>query len=119
VDDLNWPLEHLGKLFTGEAAHSDGCVRFLAIRCFSLQTRMGEAHRNHLIKQSLGAICGCDIPMNFGHLLSGEPLILDGWAFPLIERKRLEDWYDDEDNPDTYFSGTNDFKLHLHSQDLR
>ena len=87
--NLYWPLTPLSKLFL--TPHPDTGARLLAIRCYALQSGMGEVEREKLEKQVLGDICGVDCPIECGQDIDGTAKELDGWLLPVLEIKRITD----------------------------
>jgi midasin len=105
---LYWPLTPLSKLFL--TPHPDTGVRLLAIRCYALQSGMGEVDREKLEKQVLGETCGIDCQVECGQDIDGTIKEFDGWLLPVLEIKRitdarnalitdLQDFYSVEDGP--------------------
>ncbi|KAF9533063.1 hypothetical protein CPB83DRAFT_903057 [Crepidotus variabilis] len=83
----NWPLVPLSKLMWTPDLHNG--VRLLAIRCYSLQSQMGEAERLKIEKEILGEPCGVDCPLNYGQDLNGADIEVDGWIMPVTEVNRI------------------------------
>ncbi|KAH8085408.1 midasin [Cristinia sonorae] len=102
---LSWPLKPLSLLMW--APHPDPGVRFLAIRCYALQSGMGEAERVKTEKQIIGEVAEMDCPIYYGQNIDGSPAFLDGWLLPLIDTERVvktrqallepQDYYTSED----------------------
>lgn len=86
---LYWPLTPLAKLF--HTPHPDMGVCLLAIRCYALQSGMGDAERENLEKQVLGEICGVDCQIGCGQDIDGTTKEFDGWLLPVLEVKRITD----------------------------
>jgi hypothetical protein len=86
---LFWPLSALSQLFW--TPHPDTGVRLLAIRCYALQSGMGEAEREKLEIEVLGEICGVDCPIDYGQEVDGGRKEVDGWILPITEAKRVTD----------------------------
>ncbi|KAF8340373.1 uncharacterized protein EI90DRAFT_3012262 [Cantharellus anzutake] len=87
---FHWPLSSLVTLIeTKEAAPS---VRFLAIRCYALQTGMAERERESLEHSNLGGLGNVDVPVARGLRYVGdqvEPDVVDGWNLFLLEEQRI------------------------------
>ncbi|KAI0060319.1 hypothetical protein BV25DRAFT_1871299 [Artomyces pyxidatus] len=88
-EHLSWSLEPLSKLLW--APHPDPGVRYLAVRCYSLQSRMGEAEREKLEKELVGSDSDIDCPVEFGEDADGQRRLVDGWLLPIIEAKRVHE----------------------------
>jgi midasin len=86
---LDWPLEPLSRLFW--APHPDLGVRYLAIRCYAMQSGMSEAEREKLENALIGSIAHAECPLEFG-INHGTVSIIDGWLLPVIEAQRIHDW---------------------------
>lgn len=86
---LNWPLAPLTKLMWTPGVYNG--VRLLAIRCYSLQSQMGEAERLKIETEILGEPCSVDCPLDFGQDLSGVDIRVDGWIMPVTEIQRIRD----------------------------
>ncbi|KAI5834423.1 P-loop containing nucleoside triphosphate hydrolase protein, partial [Schizophyllum commune Tattone D] len=90
-----WSLSHLSKLMWSE--NSDGGARLLAIRCYALQSGMGEAERERIEKQIFGEVGGPDCPLEYGVDEQGNTIITDGWLMPLRELQRVQNARNDMD----------------------
>ncbi|KAJ7156010.1 midasin nuclear AAA ATPase [Mycena crocata] len=77
---LLWSLSPLSRLIW--TPEMDNGVRLLAIRCYSLQSGMGEAERATLEREVLGEPCVADCPLECG---------VDAWALPVMEAKRIQE----------------------------
>ncbi|KAI0304299.1 hypothetical protein B0F90DRAFT_1235453 [Multifurca ochricompacta] len=86
---LDWPLDLLSRLFWPQ--HPDPGVRYLAIRCYALQSGMSEAEREKLENTLLGSMADAECPLEFGIDVHGCPNIIDGWLLPVIEKQRIHD----------------------------
>ncbi|TFY72597.1 hypothetical protein EVG20_g419 [Dentipellis fragilis] len=84
---LGWPLSPFSRLIWDP--HPDNGVRFLAIRCYALQSGMGEAERGTLEEEVVGKDSEVDCPLEFGQNINGEANIVDGWILPILEARRL------------------------------
>jgi midasin len=71
--------------------HADAGVLFLAIRCYCLQSGMGEAERVKMEKQVIGDVSERDCPITYGMDIDGTMLQMDGWTFPAFEVRRISD----------------------------
>ena len=86
---LDWPLEHLSRLFW--APHPDSGVRYLAIRCYAMQSGMCEAEREKLENTLIGSMAHADCALEFGQDVHGNTNFIDGWLLPVIETQRIHD----------------------------
>ncbi len=86
---LNWPLTSLSQLIW--APHPDNGVRFLAIRCYALQTGMMEAERVKMETEIIGAMGEVDFQVNHSETVDGTTQLVDGWVMPIIEATRVVD----------------------------
>ncbi|KAJ6531011.1 hypothetical protein B0H10DRAFT_2171534 [Mycena sp. CBHHK59/15] len=99
---LLWSISPLSVLIWTPGM--DSGVRFLAIRCYSLQSGMGEAEREKLERATLGDVCGVDCPLDFGRNLDGSRKEMDGWIMPVFEVKRVQDMRNAiVENPQTFY----------------
>ncbi|KAF5382460.1 hypothetical protein D9615_002742 [Tricholomella constricta] len=85
---LTWPLSPLSHLIW--TPHLDNGVRLLAIRCYALQSGMGEAEREVMEKDVLGEPYGVDCQMEYGTNVDGSRVEVDGWIMPVIELQRIK-----------------------------
>jgi len=85
---LDWPLEFLSRLFS---PHRDLGVRYLAIRCYAMQTGMCEAEREKLENTFIGSKVNAECPLEYGLDLHGRVHVIDGWLLPVIETQRIHD----------------------------
>jgi midasin len=90
---LIWPLTPLSLLIW--TPHLDNGARLLAIRCYALQSGMGEAEREKMERHVLGDICGVDCQLDYGQNIDGSRKEVDGWIMPVIELQRVRDMRDD------------------------
>lgn len=86
---LIWPLSPLSIIVW--TPHLDNGVRLLAIRCYALQSGMGEAEREALEREILGEPCGVDCQVEYGQSVNGSKKEVDGWIIPVIELNRIKD----------------------------
>jgi midasin len=86
---FDWPLEPLSRLFW--EPHPDPGVRYLAIRCYALQSRMSEVEREKLEKSLIGSMDHAECPLEFGINVHGRVNIIDGWLLPVVETQRIHD----------------------------
>ncbi|TFK40741.1 midasin nuclear AAA ATPase [Crucibulum laeve] len=84
-----WPLAPLSNLMWTQ--HLDNAVRLLAVRCYALQSGMGEGEREKVEREILGEPCGVDCLLEYGHDTNGSILMVDGWIMPVIEVKRVNE----------------------------
>jgi len=87
--NLLWPLSPLSKLFW--TPHLDTGVQLLAIRCYAMQSGMGEAEREKLETEILGEACGIDCQIGYGENIDGSSSDMDGWIMSAFEAKRIID----------------------------
>lgn len=88
-DWLDWPLEPLSRLIW--TSHLDPGVRYLAIRCYAMQSGMSEAEREKLENALIGSMAHKECPLEFGLNLHGQVNVIDGWLLPVIETQRIHD----------------------------
>ncbi len=86
---LDWPLEPLSRLFW--TPYPDAGVRYLAIRCYALQSGMSELEREKLENTLVGSIATAECPLEFGVDVCGRVVTVDGWLLPVIEMQRIYD----------------------------
>ena len=93
-DMFSWPLMPLSTIIWSKKM--DNAAKLLAIRCYAVQSAMGEAERETLEREVLqGEPFGPDCPLEYGKSLDGEKSIVDGWMLPVIERERVQKWRND------------------------
>lgn len=93
-DMFLWPLIPLSSVIWSEGV--DNGAKLLAIRCYAMQSGMGEAEREVLERQVLqGEPFVPDCPLEYGRKLDGEQWVVDGWMLPVIERDRILNWRHD------------------------
>lgn len=88
-----WPLTPLSLLIW--TPYLDNGARLLAIRCYALQSGMGEAEREKMERKVLGEICGVDCQLDYGQSIDGSRKEVDGWIMPVIELERVRDMRQD------------------------
>ena len=114
---LIWSLSPLSLLVW--TPHLDNGVRLLAIRCYALQSGMGEAEREKIECQVLGQICGVDCQLEYGQNIDGSLIEVDGWIMPVTELQRVRDMREDiVTTQHDYFAVEGDFSLPICSSDL-
>ncbi|KAJ7432805.1 P-loop containing nucleoside triphosphate hydrolase protein [Mycena galericulata] len=86
---LLWSLSPLSRLIWTPGM--DNGIRFLAIRCYSLQSGMGEAERETLERTVLGERCAVDCPIEYGQNLDGSRKEMDAWVMPVFEVRRIQE----------------------------
>lgn len=86
---LDWPLEPLSLLFW--TPHPDAGVRYLAIRCYALQSGMSELEREKLENTVVGSMATTECPLEFEVDVCGRVITIDGWLLPIIEMQRIYD----------------------------
>ena len=98
----SWPISTLAKIFT--APEIDTGARLLAIRCYFLQSGMGEAERVKLEQRYVGDVGTVDCPISYSVNIDGSIYALDGWLLPAAEATRIADFWKSsaEDVPDYY-----------------
>ncbi|KAI0916947.1 hypothetical protein AcW2_007206 [Taiwanofungus camphoratus] len=102
---LLWSLSPLAKLIW--APHPDNGVRFLAIRCYALQSGMMEGERVKMEREVIGDVGEVDCHISFGTSMDGSRIIIDGWVMPAIEVQRVVDARNAHLEPQDYFSSEN------------
>jgi midasin len=88
-NEASWPLHPFTTLF--RAAHPDAGVRFLAIRCYSLQSRMLEGDREALEKELIGDIAKMEVPILFEELPDRQTKHVEACLFVVTESRRVHD----------------------------
>lgn len=117
---LRWTLAPLSNLIY--TPHLDNGVRLLAIRCYSLQSGMGEEERCNLEREILGEPCSVDCNLNYGQNVDGSVKEVDGWLLPVLEVRRVQqeresivseqlDFYSREGGNDTFLIETKDLRF--------
>ncbi len=93
-DMFLWPLMPLSNIIWSEWA--DNGVKLLAIRCYAVQSSMGEAEREILEREVLhGEPFVPDCPLEYGKKPHGETWVVDGWMLPVLEQDRIQNWRND------------------------
>ena len=117
-EQLVWPITPLSRLI--HTPHPDTGVRFLAIRCMTLQMGMMEGRRLELEKEIIGDVKDVDCPIGYGVNLDGSVVVMDGWVMPAIEEKRIADARNALLEPQDYYS-IEDNETHelIHPAELR
>ncbi|KIL67963.1 hypothetical protein M378DRAFT_992686 [Amanita muscaria Koide BX008] len=87
---FSWPLMPLSTIIWSE--NIDNAAKLLAIRCYAMQSCMGEAERERFERQVFGEPFGPDCLLEYGTNLNGEKPLVDGWLLPVIERERISKW---------------------------
>ncbi|KAF8635894.1 hypothetical protein AX15_000074 [Amanita polypyramis BW_CC] len=91
---FSWPLMPLSSIIWSEK--TDNATKLLAIRCYAVQSTMGEAERENLEREVLrGEPFEPECPLEYGKNLKGEECVVDGWMLPVIERERVQKWRND------------------------
>ncbi|KAG9127474.1 hypothetical protein FRC07_013283 [Ceratobasidium sp. 392] len=79
--------------------HLNRTVRWLALRCFGLQTRLPEVTRERLEIEFVGAYAVDPLPLCIGQELQLDPatdstlvkdILINAWFFPIIELRRIQ-----------------------------
>ncbi|KAL5512832.1 hypothetical protein ACEPAG_3098 [Sanghuangporus baumii] len=99
--NLNWDLECLLRLCA--VPNLDRGARWLAIRCYSLQTRMSERIRIRMEQDALGELYDEDCGIVCGEDISGIAEEVDGWILPVLESRRIRDYRDNLLDSSVYF----------------
>lgn len=84
-----WPLEPLSALIW--TPHPDPAVRFMAVRCYALQSGMGEGEREKMELEAVGKIDEVDCRLNSGKDASGKDVIIDAWVIAATEARRVQE----------------------------
>lgn len=84
---LYWPLTPLRQIASESTL--DAASRLLAIRCYALQSGMGEAEREKWETATLGELYTVDCTLGYGDALDGSHLTIDGWLMPITELERV------------------------------
>ena len=86
----SWPISTLTRIFT--TPDVDTGAKLLAIRCYFLQSAMGEAERIKLEQRYVGDVSVVDCPISYSVNADGSIYVLDGWVLPAIEATRVADF---------------------------
>lgn len=110
---LLWPLGPLSQLMW--APHLDNGVRLMALRCYALQSGMGEAEREKIEREVLGEACGVDCEVAYGEEK------VDGWLLPVLESRRVKELRDRiaRDECDFYAREEGEVVQHIQPEELR
>lgn len=115
---LYWSLSPLSAIIW--SCDVDSGARLLAIRCYALQSGMGESEREKLEQKIFGEPCSVDCPLDFGQNDDGFPASVDGWIMPVIEMKRIQEAREAlVAEPQDYYSVEDDSGAPLCATDLR
>ncbi|KAJ7673557.1 hypothetical protein B0H17DRAFT_1208374 [Mycena rosella] len=99
---LLWSLSPLASLMWTPGM--DNAVRMIAIRCYALQSGMGEAERETMERAALGDACAVDCPLEYGRNVDGSLREVDGWVMPVVEVQRIQEMRKGiVDNPQTFY----------------
>lgn len=101
VWNLCWNCASLVTVF--EDLPVDLGSKWLAIRCYAMQMRMGESERITLERRILGEIGLADCNILVGQDQMGADVFADGWLLPMIEVKRIQDQRQSFCEPQDYF----------------
>ncbi|KAJ3786228.1 hypothetical protein GGU10DRAFT_427553, partial [Lentinula aff. detonsa] len=82
-----WPLTPLREIISDN--RSDAASRLLAIRCYALQSEMGETERKKWEEATLGELYTLDCPLGYGDALDGSQVTIDGWLMSILELERV------------------------------
>lgn len=82
-----WSLNHLSRIIW--ESHPDAGARFLAIRCYALQSGMVEGERVKMEQTAVGDIEKVDCPVEYGAGVDGTRQVLDGWTVSAHEAQRV------------------------------
>ncbi|PFH53375.1 hypothetical protein AMATHDRAFT_1433 [Amanita thiersii Skay4041] len=86
-----WSLSPLSEIFWSE--NHDNASKLLAVRCYAMQTCMGEAGREELEREVLGGKpFESECPLDYGRRLDGKSWVVDGWLLPVLEVERVREW---------------------------
>lgn len=109
--EVSWPSQPLTNLF--QAAHPDAGVRFLAIRCYGLQSGMLEGDRESLERELVGDVAEMEVPILFEELPDGKPKYVEACLFVITESQRIHDLRDNLlDGVDEYYVYEQDEQRH-------
>lgn len=86
---LLWSLSPLSCLIWTPGM--DNGVRLLAIRCYALQSGMGEAEREKLELAVLGERYTLDCRIEYCQNADGSRKEIDGWVMPVLEVRRIQE----------------------------
>jgi hypothetical protein len=116
---LSWSLAPLSRATW--TPHLDNAARLLSIRCYALQSGMGEEERENLEREVLGEPCGVDCLLAYGQNEDGSEKNVDGWIMPVIEVRRIQEERDSiVTKPHDYYTREDgDSAQVIQSSDLR
>ncbi|KAF9464151.1 midasin nuclear AAA ATPase [Collybia nuda] len=103
---LFWSLTPLSILMW--TSRLDNGVRLLAIRCYAIQSGMGEAEREKIEREVLGEPCGVDCLLDYGKNIDGTRNEVDGWIMPVIELQRIKHMREEIQNQVQDYYGTDE-----------
>lgn len=99
---LGWSASLLQSIYRpASTAHPDGAVRWLALRCLGLQTRLPETTRERLEVEFVGSYATTPFDLCIGQELYSDPLtdsevlkikdvLVDAWIFPAADLRRVQ-----------------------------
>ncbi|KAI0338876.1 P-loop containing nucleoside triphosphate hydrolase protein [Trametopsis cervina] len=82
-----WPLSLLSRIIW--ECHPDTGVRFLAIRCYALQSGMVEGERVKMENDAIGKMEEVECPISWDSDVYGNREVVDGWIIPIKETERV------------------------------
>lgn len=97
-----WSLSFLSRIIWER--HPDPGARFLAIRCYALQSGMLEGERVKMEKQVVGDIEKIDCPVEYDASIDGSRQNLDGWTIPAHEAQRVFEARQELLKPQKYYT---------------
>ncbi|CCL98515.1 uncharacterized protein FIBRA_00514 [Fibroporia radiculosa] len=116
-ESLLWSLTPLAQLVW--APYADNGVRFLAVRCYALQSGMMEGERVKMEKEVIGDVAEVDCPIDYDANMDGSRNQVDGWLIPLMELDRISDARNAQSQPQDYFlSDSNNSNEPIHPAEL-
>ena len=115
--NLNWDLACLLRLCA--SATLDRGSRWLAVRCYSLQTGMSESVRLKMEQDALGEIYREDCSVFYGEEVSGIVKEADGWLLPVLEKERILDYREALLDSCDYFTRSEESDIIISEVDLR
>lgn len=115
---FSWPIHTLAKMFT--TPDIDPGTRLLAIRCYFLQSGMGEAERINLEQRYVGDVSTIECPTSYSVNTDESIYVLDGWVLPAVEARRTADfWKPLSEEIFDYYHETEDMVEQFSESDLR
>lgn len=111
-----WPSAPLARLIESDLEHG---IRFLAIYCYSLQAGMAEAERIKTERRIIGEPFTVDFSIPLGQNMDGTTNEVDGWMFPVVELRRVQEEREEIVQVDGFYSQEANEVARIQDSDLR